>query len=116
MSDELLADLLALLGLINKHDVGYSVKPHGKMCYLANEIILLPTVVDSVQEACLCKGFPLRISYRENDDEYIVIVEKAWITITNKDLNRAIAEACATTLEGTLKEGTQNDAYHKGIF
>ncbi len=114
MNDERLADLLALLGLINKHDVGYSVKPHGKMCFMANEVILLPTVVDAVQEECLLKGFPLRISHRggiyHTDDDgndtqvapgkYIVIVEKSWKTIENEDLNRAIVEACAITLEG----------------
>lgn len=100
MNDETLADLLALLGVINKHDDwGYSTKPHGKMCFLAHEIILLPTVVDAVQELCLIKGYPLRISYR--DPMYIVIVEKSWITVENVDLNRAIIEACTTTLEGS---------------
>lgn len=102
MNDERLADLLALLGLINKHDVGYSVKPHGKMCFMANEVILLPTVVDATQELCLSKGFPLRFSYR--DGKYVVIVEKSWKTIENEDLNRAIVEACAITLEGAQQE------------
>lgn len=102
MNDETIADLLALLGIINKHDImGYSVKPHGKMCFLASEIITLPTVVDSVQEICLMKGYPLRISQR--DGKYIVIVERSWVTMEHEDLNRAIVEACATTLEGTLK-------------
>ena len=103
MGDETIADLLALLGIINKHDImGYSVKPHGKMCFLASEIIRLPTVVHDAQAECLRKGFPLRFSYR--DDRYIVIVEKAWITIENEDLDIAIVEACATALEGV-----QND-------
>lgn len=104
MSDELLADLLAMLGVINKHDgmlCTYSIKPHGKMAFIAGEIILLPTVVDEVEQLCLTKGFPLRISYRDN--KYIVIVEKSWITVENEDLNRAKIEACVTTLEGTLK-------------
>ena len=104
MKDEILADLLVVLGIINRHDyaenivVGYSVKPHGKMCFLANEIITLPTVVDALQELCLKKGYPLRFSHRDN--KYIVIAEKSWITIENEDLNRAIVEACAVTLEG----------------
>ena len=99
MNDETIADLLAFLGIINKHDVvGYSVKPHGKMCFLAPEIIRLPTVVHDAQTECLRRGFPLRFSYR--DSKYIVIVEKSWITVENEDLGMAIVEACATTLEG----------------
>jgi hypothetical protein len=103
MNDKRLADLLASLGIINKHDTeysvsSYSVKPHGKMCFFAEEIVLLPTVADAVQELCLTRGFPLRISHR--DTKYIVIVEKSWVTIENEDLNRAIVEACAVTLEG----------------
>lgn len=103
MNDERIADLLALLGLINKHDImGYSVKPHGKMCFLASEIIQLPTVVDAVQEECLRRGYPLRFSQR--DDKYIVIAEKSWITVENVELNRAIVEACSLTLEGAQQE------------
>jgi len=103
MNDERLADLLALLGIINKHDVmGYSVKPHGKMCFLASEIIVLPTVVDAAEQMCLQRGFPLRISYRDN--RYIVIVEKVWMTVEDTDLNRAVVEACAKTLEGAQLE------------
>ena len=103
MNDERIADLLALLGIINKHDVmGYSVKPHGKMCFLASEIIRLPSIVQDVQSECLRRGFPLRFSHRDN--KYIVIVEKSWITVEHEELGMAIVEACATTLEGA-----QND-------
>lgn len=107
MNDETLADLLTSLGIINSHDTeysvrSYSVKPLGKMCFLANEIVLLPTVADAVQELCLTRGFPLRFSYR--DGKYVVIVEKSWKTIENEDLNRAIVEACAITLEGAQQE------------
>jgi hypothetical protein len=98
-----IADVLVSLGLINGHDIdgaGFgtsSTKPHGKMCFLAEEIVLLPSVVDDVRDYCVRAGYPLRLSYR--DGKYICIAEKSWITVENKECNRAIIEACARTLE-----------------
>lgn len=98
-----LADILVTLDIINGHDIDgasfgtYSTKPHGKMCFLAEEIIQLPTVVDETQERCLQQGYPLRISYR--DGKYVVIVEQVWATVEHEQLNVAIIGACAIALE-----------------
>ena len=97
-----IADVLVSLGIINKQDTeysvsSYSVKPHGKMCFFAEEIVLLPSVVDDVRDYCVKAGYPLRLSYR--DGKYICIAEKSWITVENEECNRAIIEACARTLE-----------------
>lgn len=101
-----LADVLVALDIINGHDIDgagfgtYSVKPHGKMCYLAEEVVQLPTVVDAAQERCLQEGFPLRISHR--GDKYVVIAEKVWATVEHEQLNVAIMGACALALVSTL--------------
>ena len=105
MKDEALADLLGFLGIVNIHENDvfntYSLKPHSKMSYIANEIVTMRFVAEYIEIECLQQGFPLRLSYRDN--KYICIVEKSWITVENQNLNRAIIEACALTLEGTMK-------------
>ena len=108
MTDELLADLLATLGLINKHDdivFGmYSTKPNGKMCYTASGILELEHIAYITEKECLDRGFPVRLS--KANGKYVCIVEKSWVTVENDSLVRAKIEACAKTLEGTLKSGS----------
>ena len=122
MESSKIADILASLDIINRHDAEgtfatYSVKPHGKMSFLAEEIIVLPTVVDDVRDYCVKAGYFLRLShkggiYHTDDDgndtlvtpgKYICIVEKVWVTVENEDCNRAIVEACAKALQREMK-------------
>ena len=107
MNDDLLADLAAQVGLVNKHDdavfATYSLMPFSKMSYLANEIVYMNVVGNAAQVCCLDAGYPIRLS--KKDDKYICIVERSWVTVTHEDLNRAIIEACVLTLEGIQKGG-----------
>lgn len=107
LDDETLADLLVMIGLIEKYDdlslplYGF---PMGKMSFLSEGIVRNVTTALRIEEMCLAEGFAIRLSQKGN--KYTCVVEGSWMTSTSSDLYRAKVEACALTLEGILKNET----------
>lgn len=105
LTDAQLADLLAMLGIVNKHfedstHPSYSLMPMSKMAYFSSEIVRMVHIADAIETLALEHSINITVAKLPNSLYQCSISDT--LVITDPDLSRAKIEACALYLEGKL--------------